>query len=60
MSNVEFRKSSYSGGSNNCVEVAETPALHAIRDSKTQERGPLTFDRNEWRAFLNEVKRGRL
>lgn len=50
---IRWFKSSYSGGSNNCVEVADTPDLHAVRDSKTPDQAPLAFDRTEWQAFIS-------
>ncbi|MEU0808634.1 DUF397 domain-containing protein [Streptomyces sp. NPDC005970] len=53
-----YRKSSYSGGENNCVEIAET-ADHgrAVRDSKDQSGPHLTFTGAAWQAFLLDVKR---
>ncbi len=60
MGYVEFRRSSYSGGSNNCVEVADTPTFHAVRDSKTLDQPPLVFDHEAWSQFLSEVKAGGL
>ncbi|MDA8371941.1 MAG: DUF397 domain-containing protein [Nocardiopsaceae bacterium] len=60
-SHLEFRKSSYSQGAReNCVEVADTPAGAAVRDSQYPEAGHLRFGIAEWRAFLDEVKRERL
>ncbi|MFJ9555892.1 DUF397 domain-containing protein [Nocardiopsis sp. NPDC101807] len=56
MNTLTFRRSSYSGGSNNCVEVADAPNLHAVRDSKSPEQAPLAFDRAEWRAFLSTAQ----
>ncbi|GAA3868648.1 hypothetical protein GCM10023084_22290 [Streptomyces lacrimifluminis] len=53
-----FRKSSYSGQENNCVEVA-TRAVggRAVRDSKDQAGGPmLTFAPGSWQAFLTGAK----
>ncbi|MFC3997012.1 DUF397 domain-containing protein [Nocardiopsis sediminis] len=55
MSTLEFRRSSYSGGSGNCVEVADTPTLHAVRDSKTPGQPPLAFSHAEWQAFLTDI-----
>ncbi|MFJ9558037.1 DUF397 domain-containing protein [Nocardiopsis sp. NPDC101807] len=56
--NLEFRRSSYSGSQGNCVEVADAAALHAVRDSKTPEQAPLTFGRDEWGRFLDDLKNG--
>ncbi|MFH8221514.1 DUF397 domain-containing protein [Streptomyces sp. NPDC018057] len=50
-----FRKSSYSGQENACVEVART-ADHgrAVRDSKQQHSPLLTVSRDGWQAFLQQ------
>ncbi|MEU6476195.1 DUF397 domain-containing protein [Streptomyces sp. NPDC047017] len=50
-----FRKSSYSGAENACVEVADTaPGGRAVRDSK-QPSGPLlTVSRDGWHAFVRQ------
>ncbi|MFF9770620.1 DUF397 domain-containing protein [Streptomyces sp. NPDC053086] len=50
-----FRKSSYSAGEGNCVEVADTaPGGRAVRDSK-QDNGPLlTVSRDSWHAFIQQ------
>jgi hypothetical protein len=55
---VPWRKSSYSGGGNNCVEAARVGDACAVRDSKDPEGGHLTFSTGAWRQFLAEVKRG--
>jgi hypothetical protein len=46
-------KSSYSseqGG--NCVEVATTPGVVHLRDSKDRDGGALTFSPESWAAFI--------
>jgi hypothetical protein len=56
-----WRKSSYSGGGNNCVEVAQaggSPAV-AVRDSKNPDGGHLIFGAAAWKAFTTDIKRGR-
>ena len=53
---LEFRKSSYSGSSGNCVEVADTPVVSAVRDTQNRELGALTYGPAEWRAFLSTAK----
>lgn len=56
-----WSKSSYSVSSNGqCVEVADLPALHGVRDSQHRDLGALFFDCGEWRAFLSGVKHGEL
>jgi hypothetical protein len=61
LSGAEFRKSSRSGGNNNCVEVATNlPGVVAVRDSKDRDGVVLTFTPGEWRAFLTDVRDGNL
>jgi hypothetical protein len=49
-----WRKSSRSSGANNsnCVEVAFTGPLVAVRDSKNTAAGILAFPESSWAAFL--------
>ncbi|WP_370011857.1 DUF397 domain-containing protein [Nocardiopsis sp. LDBS0036] len=49
---LDFRKSSYSGHAQNCVEVADIPCGAAIRDSKHPNAGHLPFAAAEWSSFL--------
>ena len=61
-----WRKSSYSGDGNSCVEVAVTRhesgqadhhALIGVRDTKRNGRGPiLEFSAVAWREFLGPIK----
>lgn len=56
-----WRKSSYSSGTGNCVEVAVADASVRVRDSKQRGRGPvLEFSPAEWAAFLRLAKTGGL
>ncbi|WP_433247489.1 DUF397 domain-containing protein [Streptosporangium sp. CA-135522] len=59
---AEFRKSSYSGGTNdNCVEVAmNLSGVVAVRDSKDPSGPVLTFTPEVWRDFLKGVRDGEL
>ncbi len=53
LSRAQWHKSSYSGQSGNCVEVARNlPARVAIRDSKTPGGPGLLVSRAAWQAFL--------
>jgi hypothetical protein len=58
MSEVQFRKSSYSGGAQgNCVEVANVDGLFAVRDSKDHNGPALTgLSAADWTAFLASLK----
>jgi hypothetical protein len=55
MTALEWRKSSYTGSTGSCVEVAWPDQDVAVRDSK-QATGPtLTFPTTTWHTFLNDV-----
>ncbi|MEV7908000.1 DUF397 domain-containing protein [Streptomyces anulatus] len=61
LSGAEFRKSSLSGGGNNCVEVATNlPGLVAVRDSKDPSGPGLTFSPAAWSNFLAGIRDGAL
>ncbi|WP_159944003.1 MULTISPECIES: DUF397 domain-containing protein [unclassified Nocardiopsis] len=49
-------KSTYSQNQGQCVEIAQLPALVGVRDSVHPEKGALAFPRQEWAAFLDELK----
>ncbi|GAB2520521.1 DUF397 domain-containing protein [Nocardiopsis aegyptia] len=58
---LTFRKSSYSGRGDNCVEVADLPTGAAVRDTQHRDLGHLTFtDSGEWQAFLTAARRDTL
>ncbi|GGP86586.1 DUF397 domain-containing protein [Saccharothrix coeruleofusca] len=52
---VEFRwrKSSYSDGNTNCVEVGFGSAGVGVRDSKNTAAGHLVFPARAWREFVS-------
>ncbi|MEU3230994.1 DUF397 domain-containing protein [Nocardiopsis alba] len=50
--NQQWHKSSYSGGTNNCVEVRETPTVVHMRDTQNRDLGHLSFPTEEWTALL--------
>lgn len=50
-----FRKSSYSGQENACVEVAATTGNgRAVRDSKRQDGPLIAVSGPSWRAFVGQ------
>ncbi|MBT2233438.1 DUF397 domain-containing protein [Nonomuraea sp. NEAU-A123] len=56
---LAWRKSSYSGSGDNCVEVAVLPdGGQAVRDSKEPDGPVLTFTPGEWDAFIKGAKDG--
>ncbi|MFJ9774702.1 DUF397 domain-containing protein [Kitasatospora sp. NPDC101157] len=55
---LAFRKSSYSGGNDNCVEFAPLPETVAVRDSKDPSGPALAFDLAAHEAFINAVAAG--
>jgi hypothetical protein len=51
---VQWRKSSYSDGQANCVEVAAAE-LVSVRDSKAPGRTKLTFAPDAWQQFIERL-----
>ncbi|MET9696992.1 DUF397 domain-containing protein [Streptomyces sp. NPDC006529] len=50
-------KSSYSGGDgDNCVEVAMSPEVILVRDSKDTHLQPLAVSRDAWSAFAAQAR----
>ena len=58
LSSARWRKSSYSDGQANCVEVM-TAGVVAIRDSKSPDGTRLTFAADAWRRFTERLTAGR-
>ncbi|WP_141925319.1 DUF397 domain-containing protein [Haloactinospora alba] len=56
----EWRTSSYSQNGGQCVEVRDHAAGADVRDTQNRRAGHLSFSASEWRAFLDEVRSGRL
>lgn len=56
LSRAQWRKSSYSGNSGNCVEVANLGGSIAIRDTKNLDEKVLVFTRATWQTFLDQKK----
>ncbi|MDX3854209.1 DUF397 domain-containing protein [Streptomyces sp. AK02-01A] len=53
-----WRKSSYSGGANDCVEVADFGSYAAIRDSKNRGGTPLVLARSAVDELLKALSQG--
>ncbi|MBY8345079.1 DUF397 domain-containing protein [Streptomyces spinosirectus] len=58
LARARWRKSSYSGGANDCVEVAALGDRAAVRDSKDISRGPLLFSTATMRALVGGIANG--
>ncbi|NHD17808.1 MULTISPECIES: DUF397 domain-containing protein [unclassified Actinopolyspora] len=59
MSDLAWRKSSYSGSVHNCVEVALVSDGALVRDSKAPEEARVAVSADRWRRFLAQVSAGR-
>ncbi|WP_184887547.1 DUF397 domain-containing protein [Sphaerisporangium siamense] len=58
---VAWRKSSWGGEGQNCVEVAcSTGGVRAVRDGKRPDGAVLVLDTDVWRAFVGGLKEGPL
>lgn len=57
---LAWRKSSYSGGGNDCVEVAFLPGGTVVRDSKNPGGGMLRMTASEWDVLLTAARSGAL
>ena len=53
-----WRVSSYSGGGNNCVEIAPAASGWRVRDTKDRAGGALAVPAESWRVFLERVAAG--
>jgi Domain of unknown function (DUF397) len=58
LTNIEWQKSSYTGGAGNCVEMAAVGEYILMRDSKNPDREPHVFTRAEISAYFAGVKDG--
>jgi hypothetical protein len=58
LSQAVWRKSSRSGGGEECVEIACLHSTIAVRDSKDPEGPKLAFSPDAWRAFNRAVRLG--
>ncbi len=60
MITTQWRKSSRSGGSGNCVEAREHEGWIQVRDSKNPVAGALTFKPEAFAEFVERIKSGDL
>ena len=51
---ITWRKSSYSSGNGECVEIGWPDEAVAVRDSKNPDGPTLTFSTRGWRDFLQQ------
>ncbi|MEV5873716.1 DUF397 domain-containing protein [Streptomyces sp. NPDC052101] len=57
LARAQWRKSSYSGSSGGeCVEIADLPALVAVRDSKNPDAAHLAVAPGAWAAFVGALR----
>ncbi|WP_380283690.1 DUF397 domain-containing protein [Kitasatospora purpeofusca] len=59
LTNAPWRKSTYSGGQNGCVEVADGyPGVMPVRDSKDPNGPTLLFPTDAWQSFVTAIRAG--
>lgn len=58
MSELVWRKSSRSGRTDECVEVAGVGGSAAVRDSKNPHGAQLRVPAGSWQSFLAQLKDG--
>ncbi|MBQ6357492.1 MAG: DUF397 domain-containing protein [Clostridia bacterium] len=56
MNDLNWRKSTYSDGGGNCVEVAETASVTHVRDSKDIRIPGFTASNEAWTALVEYAK----
>jgi hypothetical protein len=57
LSGARWRSSTYSGGNNECVEVADNlPHIVPVRDSKRPTGPVLAFSHDAWAVFLDHLR----
>ncbi|MBE1465298.1 DUF397 domain-containing protein [Kibdelosporangium phytohabitans] len=57
LAGAEWRKSSFSGTAEDCVEVALVTGTAAVRDTKARTNGTLTFPQSSWVSFARSTSR---
>ncbi|MEV6972500.1 DUF397 domain-containing protein [Kitasatospora sp. NPDC093806] len=59
LSAASWRKSTYSGGDNECIEIADGfPGVLPVRDSKDPAGPSLVFSAAAWGSFVAGVRAG--
>ena len=59
MTTLNWKTSTRSGSTGNCVEVADNlKAVVAVRDSKDQQGPVLSFGAGQWAGFVRGIKGG--
>lgn len=59
MSELHWKKSSYSPDASNCVEIATTPTTIHIRDSKNSPGPQIALGPAAWTGFLSHTAAAR-
>ncbi|NBE81216.1 DUF397 domain-containing protein [Micromonospora sp. NEAU-HG-1] len=60
VSRAVWKKSTRSGSSGSCVEVADNLPEIMVRDSKDQQGQVLHFAADQWAGFVGGIKDGRI
>lgn len=53
---TDWRKSSRSNGSGQCVETASASATVAVRDTTDRDGGTLVFAAGSWQKFITSLR----
>jgi Domain of unknown function (DUF397) len=56
LSRSRWRRPARSGSNGNCVEIAATGTMIAVRDSRDPHGPQLAFTAGRWKAFTTAVK----
>ncbi|HUY52143.1 MAG TPA: DUF397 domain-containing protein [Streptosporangiaceae bacterium] len=58
LTRATWRKSSFSGAAQDCVEIGDLPGAVGVRDSKDPGGPALVFAPDAWRTFVTGIKGG--